>query len=138
MIDRAYREAHEAWSAETEKLRSVVQAPGVLAALRGHLEIRDTDEFIAWLLAAAPTPQAPVAPVAIVAPPVAPVAPPTAMPFELIDQIADMVAAKLRPVYPPVAFAPAPAPQPVASTVVDTARLSPLQRAMVNAMLQGR
>jgi hypothetical protein len=116
-----------------------VQSRGVLSALRGHLEVPDTDEFIRWLLEAVPVPAAaaPAQPAVSMTPipkPLPPAPAPTPMfQGDMIEQLADIVAAKLRPVY-----APAAPSMPAPASMVDMNRLSPLQRAMVNAMLQGR
>ena len=129
---RGYADATDTYADEREQMRSVIMAPGVLAAIRGKLEVPDQDEFVAWILSAVQP--APVA------------SPGSAMTEDFISMVAERVAERLRPAYaPPVlqpftppTLSPAPpryGPQP---GTVDLQALTPLQRALVHAMLPGR
>lgn len=130
-----------------QRVKAVLSAPGVLAAMRGHLEVRDQDEFVDWILAGV-----------TVDPRLSETAAgrtdKTDISDELVDVLAERVALKLQGSYAPPGLQtyapPAPAltyatqpppaaPAPAPAGTLDLARLTPLQRALVNAMLpQGR
>jgi hypothetical protein len=134
-----YVDAQEAYDDERERIQRVVSAPGVLAAMRGYLEVPDQEEFVGWLLSAVRPGD--VTQVTSLPPPELLVTP------ELVDMLAERVALKLQGTYgppaltmpmPPTPTFPTPAPVAPAATL-DLNRLTPLQRALVNAMLpQGR
>lgn len=134
-----YVDAQEAYDDERERIQRVVSAPGVLAAMRGYLEVPDQEEFVGWLLSAVRPGD--VTQVTSLPPPELLVTP------ELVDMLAERVALKLQGTYgppaltmpmPPTPTFPTPAPAAPAATL-DLNRLTPLQRALVNAMLpQGR
>lgn len=117
--------------------------PGVFANMRGSLEVPDQDEFVQWLLSAVSVPD------------VSNVSSPVGLSDELVDVLAEKVAQRLQGSYGPpglqtyVPPAPAPnyaiqppsaaAPVPAPAGTLDLNRLTPLQRALVNAMIpQGR
>jgi hypothetical protein len=132
-----------------QRVKAVLSAPGVLAAMRGHLEVRDQDEFVDWILAGVT-----VDPGARFTEPAAGRTDTTAITDDLVDAVAERVALKLQGSYAPPGLQtyapPAPAltyatqpppaaPAPAPAGTLDLARLTPLQRALVNAMLpQGR
>ena len=114
--------------------------PGVFANMRGSLEVPDQDEFVQWLLSAVRVPDG------------SNVSSPAGLSEDFIDLVADRVAQRLQASYVPPGLQtyaqPAPAinyvtPPPSAPSVpagtLELSRLTPLQRALVNAMIpQGR
>lgn len=135
-----YVDAQEAYDDERERIQRVVSAPGVLAAMRGYLEVPDQEEFVGWLLSAVRPGD--VTQVTSLPPPELLVTP------ELVDMVAERVAVKLQGAYGPPALqtyaspvppAPVSFSTPAPGNTLDLNRLTPLQRALVNAMLpQGR
>lgn len=107
--------------------------------MRGYLEVPDQDEFVGWLLSAVQAAPAPARDLRA--------------DDDFIDAVAARVAERLQGSYAPPGLQtfvpPAPAltyatqpppaaPVPAPAGTLDLNRLTPLQRALVNAMLPSR